>query len=80
MLEARELFDSAFEKHDYLLRLSADCDGAPDGGIAIELARRACIQAHEVYLEAMRRYSDQSVFGGLPEDSETEEFEHSPTN
>jgi hypothetical protein len=71
MLDARALFDSASEKHDYLLRLSAEF-ATPDGDIAIDQALRACVQSHEVYLETMRLYADQAVFGELPKDSQTE--------
>jgi hypothetical protein len=68
MLEARELFDSASEKHDYLISLSADSAGTPDGGLAFEQAQRVRVRAYEVYFEALRRYADYAVFGELPAD------------
>jgi len=68
MLQARELFDSASEKHDYLISLSADSTGTPDGGLAFEQAQRVRVRAYEVYFEALRRYADYAVFGQLPAD------------
>ena len=68
MLLAREMFDGASEKHDYLISLSADAAGTPDGGMAFEHARRVRARAYEVYFEALRRYADYAVFGELPED------------
>jgi hypothetical protein len=70
MLQARSLFDSASEKHDYLITLSADAAGTPDGGMAFEQARRTRVRAYEVYFEALRRYADYAVFGDLPEVSD----------
>jgi hypothetical protein len=69
MLLAREVFDGASEKHDYLISLAADAAGTPDGGMAFEQARRVRVRAYEVYFEALRRYADYTVFGDLPEDS-----------
>lgn len=68
MLQARELFDSASEKHDYLISLSADATGTPDGGLAFEQAQRVRVRAYELYFEALRRYADYAVFGQLPAD------------
>lgn len=68
MLQARSLFDSASEKHDYLISLSVDAPGTPDGGMAFEQAHRIRVRAYEIYFEALRRYADYAVFGDLPED------------
>ena len=72
--QARELFDSASEKHDYLISLSADSAGTPDGGLAFEQAQRVRVRAYEVYFEALRRYADYAVFGELPADPGGTEF------
>jgi hypothetical protein len=80
MLMARELFDGASEKHDYLISLSADSAGTPDGGMAFEQARRVRVRAYEVYFEALRRYADYAVFGDLPEDREAQPPEPSKPN
>lgn len=80
MLQARELFDGASEKHDYLISLSADFAGTPDGGMAFEQARRVRVRAYEVYFEALRRYADYAVFGELPEDPGTAGSQQSKPN
>jgi hypothetical protein len=80
MLLAREVFDGASEKHDYLISLSADAAGTPDGGMAFEHARRVRARAYEVYFEALRRYADYAVFGELLEDSEARGPGHSKPN
>ena len=80
MLMARELFDGASEKHDYLVSLAADSAGTPDGGMAFEQARRVRVRAYEVYFEALRRYADYAVFGELPEDQEAREPVQSKPN
>ena len=73
MLDARALFDSASEKYDYLISLSADAAGTPDGGMAYEQARRVRVRAYEIYFEALRRYADYAVFGELPEETGAEQ-------
>ena len=80
MLQARELFDSASEKHDYLMTLSADAVGTPDGGMAFEQARRVRVRAYEVYFEALRRYADYAVFGELPQDPGSADSERPKPN
>jgi hypothetical protein len=80
MLQARELFDSASEKHDYLISISADAAGTPDGGMAFEQAHRVRVQAYEVYFEALRRYADYAVFGELPPKPESTHSQQSKPN
>ncbi|HUI79483.1 MAG TPA: hypothetical protein VLY24_16275 [Bryobacteraceae bacterium] len=63
MLGAREVFDSAVEKHDYLMCLRADLGFTPDGGMALDQARSVRVRAYIVYLEALRRYADYAMLG-----------------
>jgi hypothetical protein len=65
MLQARELFDGAVEKHDYLTRLREDITEEPDGGLAFAQAQHVRIRAYTLYMETLRRYADYALFGDL---------------
>ena len=70
MLQARDVYDRACEKHRHLLQLAADAIDTPDGGMAFEQARRMRLRAYDVYSEALRRYTDFTTFGELPLETE----------